>query len=83
MLLLHWTGHNFLHEGTEVTAGEKFLLRTDVFYHRGTLRPQAPLGSTSTNVRTSAEEEKVKEHSKKGKKKGGTTHQQTLNKRNA
>ena len=31
-VLLHWTGHDFLHEGEMVCSGEKFVLRTDVFY---------------------------------------------------
>lgn len=33
-LLLHWTGHAFLHEGCQVNGGEKWLLRTDVFFPR-------------------------------------------------
>eukprot|EP00668_Euglena_longa_P012097 GGOE01014524.1.p1 GENE.GGOE01014524.1~~GGOE01014524.1.p1 ORF type:complete len:253 (+),score=41.99 GGOE01014524.1:48-761(+) len=32
--LLHWTGHDFLHEGALVMSGEKFVLRTDVLFPR-------------------------------------------------
>jgi hypothetical protein len=31
-LCLHWTGHDFLHEGALVTKGTKYLLRTDLFF---------------------------------------------------
>lgn len=44
LLLLHWTGHDFLLEGSQVLNGEKWLLRTDVFFPKP--QPQARGGGS-------------------------------------